>query len=133
MEEDITAERRTDHTEIGVDQRHEWRANAGLMNISKIAACEVFLQWNVQGMSTSKEELINMIDNYKPIAIAVQETFYGSDFVVGIAGYNSICKQGHFNQRFHGGVAMCIHNSMPYQKIHIKTNLQIIAAQVNVS
>ena len=28
---------------------------------------------------------------------------------------------------------MYIHNSMPYREIHIKTNLQIIAAQVNVS
>ena len=77
--------------------------------------------------------LINMIDNYKPIAIAVQETFYGGDFVVGIAGYSGICKQGHFNQRFHGRVAMYIHNSMPYQEIHIKTNLQIIAAHASIS
>ena len=84
------------------------------MNISKTAACEVFLQWNVQGMSTSRED-INMTDNYKPIAIAVQETFYGCDFVLGVGGYNGICKQGHFNQRFHGGVAMYIHNSLPYR------------------
>ena len=103
------------------------------MNISQMAACELFLQWNVQGMSTSREDLINMIDNYKPIAIAVQETFQGGDFVVRIVGYNGICKQGHFNQRVHGGVAMYIHNSMPYREIHIKTNLKIIAAQVNVS
>ena len=54
-EEDITAERRIDHTLIGVDQRQEQRAKAGLMNISKMAACEVFLQWNVQGISTSRE------------------------------------------------------------------------------
>ena len=74
-----------------------------------------------------------MIDNYKPIVIAVEETFYGGDFVVWIAGYNGIRKQGHFNERFHGGVAMYIHNSMPYWEIHIKTNHQIIAAQVNVS
>ena len=84
-------------------------------------------------MSTSREDLINMIDNYKPIAIAVQETFYGGDFVVGIVGYNGICKQGHFNQRFHGGVAMYIHNSIPYREIHIKANLQIIAAEMNIS
>ena len=62
------------------------------------------LQWNVQGMSAPREDSINMIDNYKPIVIAVQETFYGGDFVVGIGGYNGICKQGHFNQRFHVGV-----------------------------
>ena len=88
-------------------------AKAGLMNISKMAAWKVFLQWYVQGMSTSREDVINIVDNYKPIAIAVQETFYGGDFVVVIGGYNGVCKQGHFNQRFHGGVAMYIHNSMP--------------------
>ena len=105
-EEEITAERRIDHIEIRVEQRQEQRAKAGMMNISKMAPCEVFLQWNMQGMSTSRKDLINMIDNYKPSAIAVQETFYGGDFVVGIGGYNGICKQGHFNQRLHGGVAM---------------------------
>ena len=65
--------------------------------------------------------------------IVVQETFYWGDFVAEIRGYNAICKQGYINQRFPGGVAMYIHDTMPFCEIVITTHLQIVAAQVNIS
>lgn len=98
-----------------------------------MAPTDTFFQWNVQGMSSSKEDLINIVDNFKPSVIAIQETFYGNDFVSNIKGYNALCKQGHYNQRFHGGVALYIHNSVPFNKIDIQSETQIIAAQVSLS
>ena len=94
---------------------------------------ETFTQWNVQGMSSSKKDLINIVDIYKPVVIAVRETFYGGDFVAGIWGYNAICKQGHFNHRFHGWVAMRNNDTMPICEIFINTHLQVDAPRVNIS
>ena len=94
---------------------------------------ERVIQWNLQGMGSAKEDLVKLINVYKPAAIAVQETHYGADFMSKIKGYAGICKQGHFNQRFHGGVALYIHNSCHYREITITTNYQIVAAQINIA
>ena len=37
---------------------------------------EQILQWNIQGISSSKQDLIKLIDIYKPIVITIQETFW---------------------------------------------------------
>ena len=93
---------------------------------------EVILQWNVQGMTTSKEEVIKLIDTYKPCAISIQETFYSNDFLARLSGYHGLCKQGHFNHRFHGGVALYLHNSYPYQEIRIDSPYQVVAAKISL-
>lgn len=97
-----------------------------------IERTERLLQWNLQGMTTSKEDLLKIINDIEPIAVAVQETFYGGDFIANIKGYNGICKQGHFNRRFHGGVALYIHSSVPSQELIIQSDLQIVAAKIHI-
>lgn len=94
---------------------------------------DIFVQWNVQGMTTSKEDLVKVVDDVKPSIIAIQETFYGNDFVSPIGGYAGLCKQGHYNRRFHGGVALYIHNSIPFEKIEICSPIQIVAARIHIS
>jgi len=94
---------------------------------------ETILQWNVQGMTTSKEDLLNLINEYKPLVIAVQETFLANDYCVKIKNYNSICKQGHYNHRFHGGVAIYIHDSCPFTEIDVNSPLQLVAVRVNIT
>jgi len=94
---------------------------------------EKIIQWNVQGISTSKEDLIKLIDENKPLLISVQETFLANNYIVNLRNYNCICKQGHYNHRFHGGVAMYIHESCPFSEIKIDTPLQMVAARINVA
>lgn len=94
---------------------------------------ETFIQWNVQGLGTSKEDLIKIVDEFKPSVIAVQETFYGDDFLPTIGGYNGFCKQGHYRNRFHGGVALYIHSCIPFQEITINSQTQIIAARIHIN
>ena len=45
---------------------------------------EVFFQWNTQGISTSKEEIVNLIDTYKPSLFSIQETFLGNEFMLNL-------------------------------------------------
>ena len=40
------------------------------------------LQWNAQGISTSKEDLLKPISEYEPRVIAIQETFLAGDVKV---------------------------------------------------
>lgn len=84
-------------------------------------------------MGSAKQEVIRLVDECKPTILAVQETFYGNNFMVKIPGYNGICKQGHFNQRFHGGVAMYIHSSCAYEEIPIQSEFQVVAAKVQLN
>ena len=59
-----------------------------------LQTCDMFniLQWNAQGISTSKEDLLKIISEQQP-NVAIQETFLGGDVAVKISGYNSYGKQ----------------------------------------
>ena len=90
------------------------------------------LQWNLQGMSSSKEDILKLVHDNTPSILAFQETFYGNNFMAKIPNFHGLCKQGHFNQRYHGGVALYIHSSCPYQAITIQSPLQVVAARVQL-
>ena len=91
------------------------------------------IQWNLRGMGSAKEEVMQLIEAHKPSVLALQETFYGNDFMSKINNYNGVCKQGHYNRRFQGGVALYIHSSLPYTSIDIQTELQIVAVRVQIN
>ena len=91
---------------------------------------EILVQWNVQGLTTSKQDLVKVIHELEPIIIAVQETLQSEEYLSKLAEYSSISKTGHFNQRYHGGVALYIHNTLPYERLEINSSLQVVAARV---
>ena len=90
------------------------------------------LQWNAKGISTSKEDLLKLINEYEPCVIAIQETFLAGDIKVKLGGFNCYSKQGSFNRRYLGGIATYLHNSMPAQEINIVSRYQIGAVRVNI-
>ena len=49
-----------------------------------------------------------------------------------IKNYNGLYKEGHINRRAHGGVAIFIHDNIPFKEITINTPLQAIAARINI-
>ena len=91
------------------------------------------LQWSVRGASSAKQDLLQLIDTYHFTIIAIQETFLGGDFKIKLPGFNGICQQGHYNHRFHGGVALYIHSSLPYEQLEIDSPHQVIAARIQLS
>ena len=94
---------------------------------------ETTIQWNTQGISTSKLDLLKIIDNTKPIETAVQETFLANDVMIKLSNYNVITKLGHFNRRYQGGVALFIYSVCPFNQVNINSDLQIIAARLHVN
>ena len=95
--------------------------------ISQMGEMVKTLQWNAQGVSTSKEDLLKMIEKCEPDIIAIQETFLANDFTVKFKGYNSYCKHCNFNRRYHGGVATYVHESIPTERLIIETQYQVVA------
>ena len=87
----------------------------------------------MKDMGSAKENIIKLIETYKPVVIAGQETFYGGNFISNLAGYLGICKQGHFNRRYHCGVVLYINRACPYRIVNVERDYQIVAAQVNIS
>lgn len=90
------------------------------------------IQWNVQGLTTSKEDLLKLIEDYQPYIISVQETFLSDDYAVVLKGYNGIHKQGHYNYRYHGGVSLYVHSSLPMEEIQVRSRYQMVAARVSL-
>ena len=43
-----------------------------------------------------------------------------------------IHKEGHLNHRAHGGVAIFIHETLPYKEIELNTPIQAVAAQISI-
>jgi len=91
------------------------------------------LQWNCQGVSTSKEDLLNMIYVHKPLIVALQETFLSNNCMITLPGYIPVVKQGHFNRRYHGGVAIFVHNSCPYRELTVNSEYQVASVRVNIN
>ena len=91
---------------------------------------ERILQWNIREMTAGKQDLLRLIEDFKPNIIAIQETFYGDNFMNKINNYNGICKQGHYNERYHGGLSLYFHSSCTYRVIEIQSQYQVVAAHL---
>ena len=71
-------------------------------------------------------------DELHPGIITLQETFQCDNFVSKLGDYRVLSKEGHFNQRYRGEVAIFIHTSLPYEQLKVNTPLQVIAARVQI-
>jgi len=90
------------------------------------------VQWNVGGMSNKKKEIIELINTYKANIVALQETMLSNDYLIKIPKYNVVAKEGTFNYRQHGGVAIYIHGDIPFQEINLDTPIQAVAVTVQL-
>ena len=61
-----------------------------------------------------------------------QETYLANDCHTTLKPYNCISKQGIHNRRYHGGIALFVHESCPYEEIELNSQYQIIAATVHI-
>ena len=84
---------------------------------TKIRKRPYMVQWNMQGMGSSKEDVIKLLEIYQPVIFAGQETWYGEEFIDKYNGYEAIVKQGHYNRRYHGGVVLYIDFTCPFTKV----------------
>ena len=90
------------------------------------------IQWNAQGISNKKEELIELINTFNCSIVAIQETLLGSNSNFKIPKFSKLLKEGNFNRRYHGGVGLFIREDIPYEEINLRTSLTAVAARVTI-
>ena len=91
------------------------------------------LQWNIQGLSNKKDELIDLIHSNQSSIIAIQETKLSHNYLLKIPNFNIYSKDGHYNQGWHGGVALYIHSDIPHHAIELTTDIQAVAVEVHIN
>lgn len=91
------------------------------------------LQWNCQGCRNKKYDINNLIETYKPSVVTLQETMLSANNPFNVSNYNCVRADGHFNRRAHGGVAVFVHESLPYLPVQLNTELQAVAVTVQLS
>ena len=89
------------------------------------------IQWNIQGIANKKEVLVDLIAKEKPDVLCFQETMLSKQTNLNLKKYMGLFKKGQTNILAHGKVAIFLHETVPYQKIILKTSLQAIASGFN--
>ena len=90
------------------------------------------LQWNIHDIREKEDEISELISRYRANVVAIQEIKLWSNTRFRLPGFTEIRKDGQYNRGAHGGVAMCIHNSIPFNNIDLNTPLQAVADNVQL-
>ena len=90
------------------------------------------MQWNIQRARSKKDEVSDLINLYKANIVALQETNLWNNTKFAIPQYSEVRKDGYYNRGLHGGVAVYIHTSIPYNSVEITIPLQAVAVRVQL-
>ena len=75
---------------------------------------------------------MDLIAHEKPDVLCIQETMLTKQTNFNLKNYNELFNKGHTNYRAHGGVAIFLHENVPYQKLILSISLQAVAARINM-
>ena len=92
---------------------------------------QTILQWNCRGLRTSSQELQALVHQNRPLAICLQETKLSPDSHFAMRGYSVFRKDLSVSTVAHGGVALCVHHSVPVRHISLRSSLQVVAARAH--
>ena len=88
---------------------------------------DTIIQWNCRGMKSNFDEHSLLINDHKPVAVYLQETFLkrGDDISIKYHSiYNKVFTDG---EKARGGVSIIVSNNIPHKVISLNTNLQAVA------
>ena len=85
------------------------------------------LQWNMRGFKSQKSFLQHAIDQIKPQVICVQETHAKPNNNLNLGTYQYPPIRLDRTEQRGGGIAIFIHNTIPYTPITINTETEVIA------
>ena len=92
---------------------------------------ESIIQWNINGYYTHLEQLKLIINEYTPIVISLQETNFKGEHSPKIQGYTCYVKNRESESYASGGVALLINDHIDSNEIHLDSEIEAIAAELN--
>ena len=92
---------------------------------------DTIIQWNCRGLKTNFDELSLLINDHKPVAVCLQETFLkrGDDISFKYSIHNKVFTDG---EKARGGVSIIVSNNIPHKVISLNTNLQALAIRLSL-
>ena len=91
------------------------------------------LQWNGRNIKANFEELKLLINEKKPVAVCLQETFLKDSDKFSLKYHSSFLKNCSGNDRASGGVAVIVNNSAPHHSVKLNTTLQAVAVSISLN
>lgn len=90
----------------------------------------IFLSWNCRGLRNKLKEIKQIISDYHPVCIALQETLMNSSSTCNIRHYHYVKKTHDNYDRVLGGVGLLISNDYPSNTLALNTRIQAVATQI---
>ena len=91
------------------------------------------LQWNCRGIKANFEELKLLINEKKPVAVCLQETFLKDSDKFSLKYQSSYFKNCSGNDRSSGGVAVNVNNSTPHHSVKLNATVQAVAVSISLN
>ena len=89
------------------------------------------LQWNCRSIKANFEELTLLVNEQKPVAVCLQETFLKDSDNLTLKYHSCYFKNCNDKDKASGGVAVIVNNMIPHHLVKLETTLQAVA--VNMS
>ena len=92
------------------------------------------LQWNCCGFRPNFEEIKNLISNFRPYILALQETHFKDTDNVNIRGFNHYVKTcvSEVDGRATGGYSIFVKKGIAYEVLELDTELQALALKLSL-
>jgi len=86
------------------------------------------INWNCRGFRRNLDEIKNLIRDYDPMALCLQETYTGPGKTIDFRQYSSYhCHAISTDGRSIGGVTLMIKKSVPHRQVPLRSDIQAVA------
>ena len=93
----------------------------------------LFLQWNCRSIKATFEELNLLINEKKPVAVCLQETFLKDTDNFNLKYHSCYFKHFTGNEQASAGVAVIVNNSVPHHSVKLDSTLQAVAVSISLN
>ncbi len=90
------------------------------------------IQWNCRGLKSNFAELSLLVQEHKPAALCLQETFLKQNDTISIKHHTIFNKIYSEGDKAQGGVSIIVNNSVPHKELLLNTNLQAVAVRLSL-
>lgn len=88
-----------------------------------------FLQWNCRGLLHNLDDAHSLMDEFRPVALCLQETHLNSSHGSVLRRYNLFRKDRVTGLHSSGGVAIVVQKTVSCREIPLNTTLEAVAVQ----
>ena len=91
------------------------------------------LQWNCRSVKANYKELNLLINEKKPVAVSLQETFLKDSDKFTLKYHSCYCKHCSGNDKASGGVTVIVNNNVPHHSVKLYSALQTVAVSISLN